>query len=1110
MIIILLIQIAASTSGVLTPKKLRFADITEKDVHVYESAPPSPKRRPLALPPPDKNDDSVVSIGQFKGKLATKLPSVSPGSEKAGDSDKALDEGTPEDIRRKYFPHISPNDPANKEALAWIQDVQGAETKPSTGPASSDLRFDLTGTPIPSDLSLSLPTHLGLHHHAEGSHAGYTLDDIFLLTRSTVPAQRITMLDLLARLTRKLWRGLQGYIEDAISELSGQEEELRRRIIATGLEALGERGSLGARSINVIWECIVGWDQHLADVEGVELRTESSRDTDLISSLPLDFILPQISKLIGARALPPESLNQLLSVVHRLAQHDNAVATSVVATDGLIDSIVKTFLLLPHSDPSPASPNPAAIQLLVTLTMSSRRNATALIEHIGPLLRFVAVLPEASPWSASIASSLAAETLRLYAVLATYGLCTHTATTASLEFIRLSQYVRSPQCNARKLKDTWLNLLNVWIVCAIDPHRTTPEHEVLWSHVSAWGWGEEVMEWAGTLSPSDTLLWKGVWNVLASYLEGAKVNGVKGGENERVAVLRYLHPAFTNGVQAKVLSATMEQLRSSLDALSEPPTIPLTSAQSPVLKTLQTLTSQLDVVSSSIRLWLACFASQADTRLPESPPFVLPFAQISQLAADLVSHSSWSYIESIPVPSVLVARRSLTNFLSIYLSMSQSLPGISEDLWMAQALSVLPRLIPGDEAAALNAISILIDFVTPSQAMAYGWKVPPGIWQNGGLKVIRPMLEFPARDRDDGAVAPRIPSPHSIQKCATQRVSILRVLRKPTERGQTVDRLPLPRDWTFSPVEHLLRSDTSPALSATSPTSELEISEVEVVRASLLLSKISWEVLRRYGLVALAPSTEEIVFGCMKVFMLERDVENNAQEVFRDNDVYQLMCDLLTPLTSRKNPITAPTDLEKVTARFLGTATPFYQYYTDFVALYDSVSFADQLFAKLLLPPTSMRYSVDYRRYLWDDFGHIIKTIHTPIEEVVTSDISEYLWPRETDNQVLGAYLRSLLKEDLQGFVRFQAIHHLACAIWPNLRASSGDDRAVTLLKAIVMQGDVETIKDVVLYHQSDREIVLPPACFEDLEESRAAKFTWLKSLGDECLVDRLTGLLNP
>jgi hypothetical protein len=120
-------------------------------------------------------DDRAVSLGQWKGPspkaLSPQPPSEPPTREKDPsippllvDSDPTPEEGTPEDIRRRFFPSLPSGDPS----LAWI------ETTPTLDPAASTLRFDLRGAPIPPPLSVTLPTHLGLHHHAEGTHAGYT------------------------------------------------------------------------------------------------------------------------------------------------------------------------------------------------------------------------------------------------------------------------------------------------------------------------------------------------------------------------------------------------------------------------------------------------------------------------------------------------------------------------------------------------------------------------------------------------------------------------------------------------------------------------------------------------------------------------------------------------------------------------------------------------------------------------------------------------------------------------------------------------------------------------------------------------------------------------
>jgi hypothetical protein len=160
-------------------------------------------------------------------------------------------------------------------------------TSPSDA-SSSKLRFDLHFNPIPPSVSLSLPIHLGLHHHAEEAHAGYTLDDIFLLSTSTVPAQRATMLGVIASIACRL-ANLKSSTIDGMEELVGKEEEFRKRILAAGLEAISEKASVGAHTIEVIWECIVRWDLDVTNVEGVELEPLSHASIDI---LPLVYVLP--------------------------------------------------------------------------------------------------------------------------------------------------------------------------------------------------------------------------------------------------------------------------------------------------------------------------------------------------------------------------------------------------------------------------------------------------------------------------------------------------------------------------------------------------------------------------------------------------------------------------------------------------------------------------------------------------------------------------------------------------------------------------------------------------------------------------------------------------
>ncbi|GLB38569.1 putative RPAP1-like, C-terminal [Lyophyllum shimeji] len=1083
---------ALSTGGTRPPsrtdRKLRFAELAPEDVHVYESAPPSPRRKTLALPAPT-NDGSAISLGQFYGKLGPHEPRPPP------EAPPEPEEGSAEYIRRRYFPDAPANDPN----LAWMQHSAEPSNSEFISPA---LRFDLSGKPIPTALSSTLPTHLGLHHHAEGAHAGYTLDDIFLLSRSTVPAQRATMLGVLAKIAERISKMVRGEINE-MQEVKGQEEELRKRILAAGVEAMMERGSVGARAVEAIWQCIVGWDEDIMAFEGVELETSTD---SAINSLRLEFLLPNIATLFGQGAISEETRSQLVRILHRLAQHNNDFASSIVTTPKLIASVVQTFLLtpIPPSESSPL-PEPLALELLVVLATASRANAAALQEPADALLRFITFLPSSSMYPAPLATSLSRSTLRFYTVLARYGLYSHIATAAAERFSKLGQYILSDACSSARLMVAWTDLLTAWTVCAVDPHQTTPGHEILWSQVTAWGWNSEVLDLSGRLGAEekDWPVWAGVWRVTAAWLEGARVNGVRGGSSERAEALEVLRSGFEDGKEKDVVLGCLDVIQRELGRVAS---VPIAHGQLPHLRAVAGHASTL---AAAIRLWLACLPPPSDGPLT-SPPFPLPFPKISDLCAKITVHPAWSLLTSADGRRpAYVSLRSLSELLSVYLCLSQRLPDISEELWAAQGLAILAKLLPGDEDFAAQTADELLGLVGPRWATKAGIQSPSAVWERSGMAVIKPFLAHRIRPHRDTFIGPAVPTPQSISQATTQRL--------PSPIALPTYGLPVNREWTLTPLDHLLRSGSSEVFKAL--PADWDASEIDIVQASLLLTKVCREVLQHFALRDFVLTRDEAVFGCMKVFMLEhgQPQTDSTEEVYRDRLVGQLMDALLQPYTAFATPVgpgttpvvpsAAQENLEQVAARFLGK-TPFYQYYTDFVGLYDAVSFSHPLFARLLLPPTSMRYPLDYRKYLWNDFGHIMKTIRTPVDQVICEDIREYLWPLEKDAQMLGSYLRALLKDHLQGFVHLVALHHVAGNIWPDLHGPEwGEDRASKLLKAVVNQGGHDVVKEVVLYRQHKTgATLLPPLCFGDLADH--VKTARLKCITGWGLGDRLHGLL--
>ncbi|KAG6866175.1 hypothetical protein C0991_007725 [Blastosporella zonata] len=1065
-------------------RRLRFAELGPEDVHVYESAPPSPRRKALALPPPS-NDGSAVSLGKFSGKLAAPTPT---SSEPKANVDP--EEGSAEYIRRRYFPEAPANDPN----LAWMKDSLSPSDSSQT---SSSLRFDLSGKPIPASVSSTLPTHLGLHHHAEGSHAGYTFDDIFLLSRSTVPAQRATMLGVLAKVARRIAAMLQGETA-GVEELVGKEEELRKRIVAAGVEAMSERGSVGARAMEVVWQCIVGWNEEITAIEGVEL--ESPADT-MISSLQLDFFLPQIASLLAQGDLLEESRSQLLAVLHRLAQHNNAFAASIVTTAKLVPSIIQNFLLtpIPLTETSPL-PDPLALQLLITLANASRQNASALQEPADALLRFITFLPSSSMYPPALATSLLTNTLRFYTALANYGLYSHIATTAVERLSQLTRYILSDACSSPSLMVAWLDLVAAWMVCAIDPHQTTPGHEILWSQIIGWGWNSEIDNLSDRLGAEEKYwpVWAGMWRAYAVWLEGSRVNGIRGGSSERMECLDVIRDGFEDGKEKEVVMGCLEAIKASMNQI----TLPIDQTH---LTHFHALADHAATLAAVIRLWLSCLPPPSDGPL-ESPPFPLPFLQISDLCAKITTHSSWSVLGSTEpsTRNAYVHLRPLSDLLSGYLRLSRRLPGSSKELWAAQALSIISKFLPGNEDVALQIADDILSLVTPEWLNALAIQAPPAIWERGGMLVIKPFVAHTIRPHLDISIGPTSPTPQSISTVTTQRL--------PSATALGTFGLPLSREWTLSPLDHLLRSGSSEVFKAL--PEGWDASEIDIVRASLLLTRICRDVLHHFKLTDFVLTRDQAVFGIMKVFMLEHgqtQATDSNEEVFRDHVVGQFMADVLRHYTASASSPTsvASGDLEQAASKFLG-ATPFYQYYTDFVSLYDSISFSHPLFASLLLPPTSMRYALDYRKHLWNDFGHVLKTVRTPADQVICQDIREYLSPVEEDPQMLGFYLRGLLKQQLQGFVHLVALHHVASSIWLDLHDGPGwgEERASKMLKAVVEQGGHELVREVVRYQQSaSGTALLPPRCFDFLDDHvRAARLECVARWG---LQNRLQGLFS-
>jgi hypothetical protein len=190
-------------------------------------------------------------------------------------------------------------------------------------------------------------------------------------------------------------------------------------------------------------------------------------------------------------------------------------------------------------------------------------------------MRFIAIPPwHVDETHRQLAFELTAASLRIFSEYANYGLACSTYSSSTSLFRQIQDWVaKNPAANG-SFTQAWFDLLESWSLCAVDPHSTTPEHDILWQETKEWGQHcLDVLEMEGLAFQTYT----NIVRALSAWLQGAK---------------RHDKPAF-EAVTADLASAKVKRLIES--ASSEP----VSEDKAKLLLALKTL---IDVSSIAARL----------------------------------------------------------------------------------------------------------------------------------------------------------------------------------------------------------------------------------------------------------------------------------------------------------------------------------------------------------------------------------------------------------------------------------------------------------------------------------------------------------------------------
>ncbi|NWZ18272.1 RPAP1 protein, partial [Asarcornis scutulata] len=354
------------------------------------------------------------------------------------------------------------------EKLEWMKDLPSPRQKKTK--KGMQARFSLKGDLIPADADL--PTHLGLHHHGEeAERAGYSLQELFHLSRSQVIQQRTLALQVLGRIVQKARAGefassLKGSILRLLLDagflflLRFSLDDAVDNVMAASVGAL--QALLVSLDDEKYLDWTFSWYQGMAafpfvpnneeeeeeeeeELTGTEksqnkkLKDENKPDPDVarydvVKGLLKTRIQHRLRYILEVVRPVPTVVLDILHILTHIARHSSEACSQLLDCPRLIDTIVREFIPT-QWDPHVAEPGClltslhgvacSAAMKFIRVLASGGRNATARLlnkfEMKSRLIRFIAEDPQDLLLPKEEAIRLSTEAFRLWAVAAGYG-----------------------------------------------------------------------------------------------------------------------------------------------------------------------------------------------------------------------------------------------------------------------------------------------------------------------------------------------------------------------------------------------------------------------------------------------------------------------------------------------------------------------------------------------------------------------------------------------------------------------------------------------------------------------------------------------------------------
>uniref|UniRef100_A0AAR2M3G0 RNA polymerase II associated protein 1 n=1 Tax=Pygocentrus nattereri TaxID=42514 RepID=A0AAR2M3G0_PYGNA len=906
-------------------------------------------------------------------------------------------------------------DKLEPEKLEWTRDLPAPRQRSTK--KSMQARFDFSGAVIhPTE---DLPTHLGLHHHGEEPElAGYSLQELFLLSRSQLTQQRSLALNTLAHILSKAHVGeysssLKGNVLTSLLDagllflLRFALDDSVEGVMSAAVHAL--RALLVSPDDEECLDNMFPWllgmaafpllpsaqDEEDEDDEGLD---ESMKETakekegrksdhdvarlDVVKGLLKMQLLQRLRYILEVVRPAPHVVVDVLEILIRIARHSTSAATQILDCPRLMETVMSEFVpcsWTPPTSPAPLSlyglPVSTAVKLLRVLASAGRHVCARILNSLGGrerLSRLLAAEPSELLLETGEAVRCSTEALRLWAVAASYGQACDLYTDLYSVLVKALQAAHKPSAPSGPLLVLELHRVKALLVLLTQVTHTAGCHQELQS---------------GLLKS---------YSVICNPVLSA--------------------PALEVIPSLPGLGCFRLKTNPSLVGPGSP--LPLYTALFYLLDILTTihrgLTKKVRLMSISVVL--------SGSVLAYLQSCVGAMPSVSQASAWLLRHEHLLlYLllrlahRLVPVDSNVAKHASLFHQV---------------------ALALLSWLLPGSEYLAHQLLSTIIfnhellpegGSGGPEAAMLAELKLQEKSTPPSGLG---PLL------RDSLAHLP------SIRGCYLTLLAHLEpaVLssrdrhlgRNPWLSSQFLPELSgpsLPSDWPFLPLISLYdRTGVSEGggLQAHSlPSGSLQ-SVTHCLQWLLLLESWREEALKPVPPVAKLARLA-CVFLCSSDLFLERPVQELTWALFRG---------LIRPVSLQ--------------ALNLGTPPPglasFHDLYSALLAQYEAVSFGDTLFGCFVLLPLQRRYSAAMRLAVFGEHVGILRSLGVSLEQLAIP-LENFTSPTEDSLPLLRLYFRALVTGALRRswcpVLYVVAVAHLSAFMFSQDEASQVCDKNV-------------------------------------------------------------------